>query len=229
MLPVQRNWEKFMDYSNLDLFQGLTETEIKQVCDCFGVTVSRYDKGEGVVYEGERLSHFMVVLEGIAHSYKTDIHGKQFTVSIIGQGGYIGAFLAGDPSRSSPVAVIAQSELTVLFIPFDKIIRQCERSCKAHAKVTANFIAGISAKAMLLFERIGCLIKPTIREKVMAYLAQFGCEQIELPFDREGLAEYLNVERSALSRELSKMKKDSLIDYHKNHFTILFTASSTII
>ena len=211
----------YSKYSDLELFRGLDNTEIKQVCDCFGITVGEYDKGEGVVYQGERLSHFMVVLEGTANSYKTDIHGKWFTVSVINRGGYIGAFLAGDSSRTSPVAVTAQSKLTVLFVPFDKVVQQCERNCKAHTKVTANFIAGISAKAMLLFERIDCLIKPTIREKVMAYLSQFGCSQVQVPFDREGLAEYLNVERSALSRELSKMKKDELIDYNKNNFTIL--------
>ena len=214
---------------SLELFQGLNDSQIRQLCDCFGAHIADYNEGEIIVGEGEKLKRFAVVLKGQACSFKTDISGKVFTVSVIKEGGYIGAFLVGDKNKYSPVTVTARDNLTVLFVPFNSLVRQCEKSCLAHSMVLSNFITGISAKAMLLFERIDCLIKPTIREKVMAYLIQCrDCgdggraqPEITIPFNREQLAEYLNVERSALSRELSKMKRDALIDYNKNIFTIL--------
>lgn len=208
------------------IFNEMTVTEIKQVCECFEAKVHDYDEGEIVVGEGEALNQFGVVLDGQAHSFKTDISGKVFTVSIIDRGGYIGAFLAGVPDRLSPVTVTATDRLTVLFMPFNQIVEQCSKGCPAHIKVTANFIAGVSEKAMHLFERIDCLLKSTTREKIMAYLAQAqqmsgGHSSFDIPFDRAGLAEYLNAERSSLSRELSKMRKEGLIDFYKNSFKIL--------
>ena len=217
------------EMERLELFRGLTATEIRKVCDCLGAYTRHFNKNETVVSEGETLKQFGVVLGGRARSFKTDVSGKVFTVSVIDEGGYIGVLLAGGAGsvleRSSPVTVTAQDRLSVLFIPLNQLVRQCSKSCSFHAAVLNNFIAGISEKAMLLYERIDCLIKITVREKVMAYLTETakraGSSSFEIDFNREGLAEYLNTERSALSRELSKMKKDGLIDYHKNIFKIL--------
>ena len=218
-----------MNYSEmerLDLFRGLNSTEISHICNCFGTSIVNYKKNETVVGEGEKLKKFGIVLAGTASSFKIDISGKVFTVAVIKKGGYIGAFLASDSEKHSPVTVMATDRLTVLFIPFKRLVQQCGKNCSAgsaHTKVLTNFITGVCEKAMLLFERIDCLIKPTIREKAMAYLVQQsnGQATFDIPFNREQLAEYLNTERSALSRELSNMKKDSLIDYKKNFFEIL--------
>jgi len=214
-----------MDYSQLDLFHGINSEEIQLICECFGASVHGYSKGEMIVHEGELVKRFGVVLSGRADSFKTDISGRVFTVAIIRGGGYIGAFLAGlaESGRQSPVTVTAAEELTVLFIPFDRLVKPCSRNCESHTKVLSNFIAGVCIKGMLLYERIDCLIQPTIREKIMAYLGKFdsGTNAFEIPFDREGLAEYLNTDRSALSRELSKMKRDGLIDYCRNVFRVL--------
>ena len=91
-----------------------------------------------------------------------------------------------------------------------------------------NYISIVAEKGLVLHERINCLLKPTVREKIMAYLLRVSREQarssFQIPLNRNAMAEYLNVERSALSRELSGMKRDGLIDYHRNHFTLLVDA-----
>jgi len=212
----------YSQFERLDLFRGLKTAEIQQFCECFGGTVRHFKRGSTVVREGDLLKQFGVVVGGEAKSYKTDISGKQFIVTVIKEGGYIGALLAGMTNKQSPVTVEASDKLSVLFVPFAKLTKPCKNNCSCHPKIISNFIGGISEKAMLLYERIDCLIKPSIREKMFMFLAQYERDvSFEIPFDREGLAEYLNVDRSALSRELSRMKSEGIIDYHRNTFTIL--------
>ncbi|MCL2036279.1 MAG: Crp/Fnr family transcriptional regulator [Oscillospiraceae bacterium] len=220
-----------MNYSHsglgrLALFAGMNSDEIKQLCDCFDLRTADYRKGEIIVSEGEAVKRFAVVLAGNARSFKTDVSGKVFTVSVIEEGGYIGILLAGQ-DKLSPVTVEATDRLTVLSLPFEKVTRQCRQSCAGHSKLLNNFICGISQKAIHLYERIDCLIKPSMREKILAYMAQQprlsqtkNAYQVILSFDREKFAEYLNADRSALSRELSAMKKEGIIDYHRNVFKI---------
>ena len=222
--------EKSMFYNQLDrlsLFKELTNGEAQRVCECLGANPRQFKKGETVISEGGRVKQFGIVLGGRAESFKSDPSGRRFTVAVINEGGYIGILLAGlaDSQRRSPVTVIATDRLTVLFVPFDKLVRPCSNACKAHTKVLSNFIEAVSDKALFLFQRMDCLVKPNIRQKVLTYLHQAALEQqsntVELEFDREGLGDYLNVERSALSRELSNMKKDGWIDYYRNVFKLL--------
>jgi CRP-like cAMP-binding protein len=213
----------FNEMEKLNLFKGLNSTEIRHFCECFGASVRHFKKGKAVVHEGDTVKQFGVVIGGEAKSYKSDISGKRFTVSVIKEGGYIGALLAGMTQAPSPVTVEATDRLSVLFVPFNKLILQCDRNCRCHTKILNNFIGGISEKAMFLYERIDCLIKPTVREKIFMFLGRYTKtgESFEIEFDREGLADYLNVDRSALSRELSRMKREGIIDYNRNVFRVL--------
>ncbi|MCL2634330.1 MAG: Crp/Fnr family transcriptional regulator [Oscillospiraceae bacterium] len=216
----------FRDMERLPLFDGLNRVEIRNVYECFGGEIREYAKGEIVIHEGDEVKRFGVVLGGQAHSLKNDVSGKSYIVTVLREGGYIGILLAGSAGRRSPVTVVATDRLTVMFLPFNKLVRLCNKNCSVHARVILNFIGGISQKAMLLHERNDCLIKTTIREKVMTYLTiqsqgiSMG-KPFEIPLDREELAQYLNVDRSALSRELSKMKKENIIDYYKSTFRII--------
>lgn len=218
----------YNDMERLQLFRGLNATDIRKVCDCLGAYTRNYGKGEPVIRFGETQSCFGTVLGGRAHSSKTDLSGKAYTVTVIKEGGYIGALLAGS-KRSSIVNITADDRLTVLFIPVGKLVRQCSQNCSAHIKVLSNYIEAISEKALFMHEHIDCLNKPTSREKILTYLlgkagragGGYVNSNIEIEFDRNGMAKHLNIERSSLSRELSNMKKDGLIDYYKNMFRLL--------
>ena len=127
-------------------------------------------------------------------------------------------------SKESPVSVQAQDEASVLMIPYDRVLAPCEKACPKHDRLLRNYISIVAEKGLILHERINCLLKPTVREKILAYLLRVSHEQksssFQIPLNRNAMSEYLNIERSALSRELSSMKRDGLIDYHRNNFRL---------
>ncbi|MDR0222030.1 MAG: Crp/Fnr family transcriptional regulator [Oscillospiraceae bacterium] len=215
----------FGSLERLDLFRGVSRAEITRVCGCLRGEVRNYAKGEAVIREGDSVRRVGVVLKGRARSVKTGVSGRNFTVALLNEGSYIGVLLAFSSERKSHVTVEATERLSVLFLPASKLIGKCEKSCPAHDRVIYNVIEAVSEKALLLHERNDCLIKNTVREKTLTFLTRYsekeGAGAFEIPFDREGMAEYLNVDRSALSRELSRMKKEKIIDFYKNTFKIL--------
>lgn len=132
--------------------------------------------------------------------------------------------LAAQPEKESPVSIQAQDNISVLMIPYDRILASCARACPKHDRLLRNYISIVAEKGLVLHERIDCLLKPTVREKILTYLLYISREQksdsFQILLNRNAMSEYLNIERSALSRELSNMKRDGLIDYHLNSFTL---------
>ena len=146
-------------------------------------------------------------------------------ITLLKEGSEIGVILAASLHQKSPVSVEAVEDVTVLLIPFESVLARCEKSCPQHETLLRNYLHIIAEKGLILHERIDCLLKPTVREKIMAYLLRISHEQksriLKTPLDRNAMAEYLNIDRSALSRELSRMRRDGLIDYHKSSFKLL--------
>ena len=124
--------------------------------------------------------------------------------------------------HKSPVTVEARDDVLVLQSTFERVLTRCKKACPRHDQLLRNYINLVAEKGLVLHERIDCLLRPTIREKILTYLWRMSREQqkrtFTIPMNRNAMAEYLNVERSALSRELSYMKRDGVIDYHKNTF-----------
>jgi CRP-like cAMP-binding protein len=131
--------------------------------------------------------------------------------------------LAASRDKLSPVTVEAQTALSVLFFPAGKILGRCRNYCPRHDRLIANFLNGVAEKALHLHYRNDCLIRPSVRGKVLAYLqreSQGLPGEFGIPLDRGGMAKYLHVERSALSRELSRMQREGLLEYRKNRFRL---------
>ena len=204
------------------LFQGITRNDIEAILSCLSATQKDFQKDQSIVREGDNVNNMGILLSGTAQSVKTDITGKQVIVTLIEPGNYIGVLLAASHNRTSPVTVQARENLAVLFIPMHNILSRS--NCPNHAKLLSNLLDGIAEKALILHDRNDCLIKSTIRDKVLTFLSEFahnvGSHSFAIPMGREAMAEYLNVDRSALSRELSWMKRDGLIDYEKNRFEL---------
>jgi len=198
----------------MTLFNGLTPDETEKICSCAGARTREFAKGQTIIAEGEDALKLGVISDGKAQLSKTNI--------IIKKGDYIGLLAAASKTRS-PVTVRAVERLTALFLPFDKMLCPCQKLCPCHLTVIANITAELSENALSLQERMDCLLKPTVREKLAAYLtreSRGSAEAFSITLNRRELANYLNVERSALSRELSRMKKEGVIDYHMNMFKI---------
>jgi CRP-like cAMP-binding protein len=146
-------------------------------------------------------------------------------LTLLEPGGEFGVLVAARTGSTSPVTVQAQDDVSVLFLPFQRLVSPCGRGCGSHETLLRNYIGVLADKGLELHERINCLLRPSAREKILVYLHRVSHEQgsqtISLPFNRNEMASYLNIERSALSRELSAMKRDGLIEYHRNTFRVL--------
>ena len=207
------------------LFSGIAPDEITQMLECLSATQQEYAKDEMVVREGDFVHDVGVILQGTAQSTKLSPTGKQIIVSLHYPGGYTAVLTAASRGRRCPMSVKAIEPLEVLFIPIQNILSPCTKLCMTHEQLLGNLFDSIAERALELHDRNDCLIMPTIRDKVLTYLTRVrreaGTETFTIPFDREAMAEYLDVDRSALSRELAWMKRDGLIEFCRNEFRLL--------
>lgn len=205
------------ELENNPLFKGITNG-LGEILAAVNAKIAVYDKGEIIIMEQSTVSNIGVILGGEAQASMLAPSGKRFILARHGRGSIFGGILAVGGGQKSPVTVTATESTTVLLIPFAGVIGGDKR-------LLLNLLSIISGKYFELQERINCIIKPTLREKILFYLTSVSHRShgttFYIPFSREGLADYLNAERSALSRELSVMKKDGIIDYHKNAFKLL--------
>jgi len=216
--------EYIEDLAQTKMFSGIAPEEIAALLDCVHARRVEYAKGEFIVEEGRDVYDFGVMLSGHGRSIKWDAADRLIIITLLEKGSEIGVMLAASMEHKSSVFVQAQEDVSVLLISYDRLLARCPKACPKHEKLLRNYINIVAGKGLVLHERIDCLLKPTVRDKIMTYLLRVSREQqsrtISIPMNRNTMAEYLNIERSALSRELSNMKKDGLIDYHKNTFKL---------
>jgi CRP-like cAMP-binding protein len=215
----------YEELSRMKLFAGIEPGELASLLGCVSARQATYAKDEFIIEEGDHVAEFGVVLAGRGRSVKWDASGRMVIITLLEKGGVFGVLLAARQEQKSSVFIQALDELSVLLLPYDELVARCERNCQKHERLLRNYISAMADKGLELHERISCLLRPTIRDKIITYLRQISRERqsriFEIPLNRNTMAEYLNVERSALSRELSAMKRDSIIDYHRNSFKLL--------
>ncbi len=215
----------YEDLAQTNLFFGIEPNEIAGLLDCVRAKCVRYAINDMIIEEGSKVCDFGVILSGHGRSIKWDVSGKLIIITLLQKGSEIGVLLAASPGHESPVSVQAQGDVSVLLIPYDGLLARCGKCCFKHERLLRNYINIVAQKGLILHERINCLLKPTIREKILEFLTRISREQqsrsFSIPMNRNVMAEYLNIERSALSRELSYMKRDGVIDYHLNTFRLL--------
>lgn len=211
--------------SETALFKGIEQQHIEKLISCVNAQIITFHKNQLIIEEGSSVTNFGIVLSGNARSFKIDTMGRIITITLLKKGSEMGVMLAASFEHKSPVSVQALEDLSALMIPYNALLARCNKNCRQHERMLRNYISIVAEKGLVLHERIDCLLKPTVRDKIMAYLFSVSKEQasnsFSLPLDRYAMSEYLNIERSALSRELSRMKRDGIIDYIKSDFKIL--------
>ena len=204
---------------NCKLFEGISKDELERMMHCLSPITRTFEKGEIVVMAGEHLSSFIIVKSGVLEGRKENAYGDSVIISRLTAGGVIGEALCAS-GRPSPVTVFVAEPCELLYISFDRIMSTCSCACLHHKKVLLNLTKLLSQEYFELHERISCLMLRSLRSKIWEYLLLCSRKAkkstFEVPFDREDMASYLGCDRSALSRELAKMKSEGLIDYHKN-------------
>lgn len=212
------------------LFRGISPAGLERLLGCFSPGVRRFEKGEMLLLAGFDTAEIGILLEGAATAVKTTPDGVSVTITDLAAGSVFGDVLAGCAVKS-PVTITARTPCKALFIPCQKLLCPCAAMHPEHTRLMQNLVSTISEKYFELSRRVDLLILKTLRAKLCAYLlgqAQAaGADTFSVPFSRAGLAEYLNCERTALCRELSRMRAEGLIETYKNSFKLLDRAALT--
>lgn len=207
------------------LFSGISPEERTTMLGCIGYHISTFQKGDIIAFEEEHIQHIGILLSGAVDMVKEDLWGNRTMLVRLRRDELFGeTFVCGEDSTSVVTFVVSENA-EILFLPFDRVMRSCTMACKFHHQLIENMVRVIANKNRELMRKVEVVSKRTIREKLLAYLSLQAQAQetryFEIPLGRVELAEYLCVDRSALTRELASMKADGLIDYDKNCFRIL--------
>ena len=205
--------------SECQLFQGISPDELPGMLQCIGAMVKEFRKNEIIAVAGDSLNAVGILLSGVVAVTKENIAGDRVMMLILGPGELFGEIAAYAEGSKWQATVIAQEDSEVLFLPSRKIAGNCESQCANHGALLLNMLKIISNRALFLTKKIEYLTKKSLRGKIAAYLmAEYqntGRNTFVLPFNRNELADFLNVTRPGLSREMGRMRDEGLLEFHK--------------
>lgn len=217
--------EEILKTVQTPLFAGIAPQDRMTMLGCIGYHITAYSKGDIIALENEKIRHVGIVLSGAVDMVKEDLWGNKTLLVRAHQNDLFGETFACGSDKLSVVTFSVSEDARVLFIPFDRVMHNCTMACDFHHKLIENMVRIIADKNRDLMRKIEVVSKRTTREKLLTYLsiqAQLqGTRYFEIPLGRVELAEYLCVDRSAMTRELAKMKDEGLIDFDRNCFKML--------
>ncbi len=207
------------------MFAGVIDDEISSMLSCLGARIKSYKKGEYVLRQGEHLRDIVVLVDGNLHIQKDDYWGNRSILGQIAVGELFGEAYVAPESSALLNDVVAVEDSTVILFDVRRIITTCPSACRFHAMVVQNMFFVISEKNKRLVQKLGHMSKRSTREKLISYLSEEAKKQnnasFTIPFNRQQLADFLSVDRSAMSNELCKMRDDGLLEFDKNQFKLL--------
>ncbi|WP_283608781.1 Crp/Fnr family transcriptional regulator [Faecalispora anaeroviscerum] len=209
---------------SMTLFRGIEEKDRETMINCLSIGVREYSKNQIVLLVGEPVEWIGVVLSGRVQVMKEDLLGGRSIVAEFSEGEIFAESLACAQVRQSPVTVVASADCRVMRLSADRLLSPCPAMCGHHATLLRNMMQLLAEKNVYLNRKMEILSQKSTREKVLAYLGEQARlqETMEpmIPFTREELADFLCVNRSALSKELGRMQRERLIRFHRNRFTL---------
>lgn len=207
------------------LFEGIAPSELSGMLDCLGARQIAYTKGDVILAEGFPARDMGVLLSGQVQLIRTDYYGNRSIMLSIGPGQLFAESFACARAERMPVSVVAVEDCEVLLLGCRRVLTSCCSACAFHSRIIFNLLQIVAEKNLSLHRKALITAKRTTRGKLLAYLLlqakEAGRADFTIPFDRQGLADYLEVDRSGLSAEMSKLKKEGLMDYYKSSFRLL--------
>jgi len=218
--------EKYFDViASSPLFASINHSELSSMLMCLGSRMVSYSKNDTIFSEGDPAKTMGMVLTGSVIIERTDFYGTRSLIATISPGELFAEMFVCADVEALPVSVVAASDCTIMLMDAKRIMTTCSSACIFHKTLIENLLHAVARKNLALNMKIHCMSQRTTREKLMTYLSEtakrLSSSEFTIPFDRQSLADYLGVERSAMSAELSRMKKDGLIETHGSLFRLL--------
>ena len=209
---------------NSKLFQGIDGKEITSMLGCLSAVRRKYRKGEMVFRRGERIDSVALLLEGSIHIQKEDYWGNLSILNEIAEGEIFGEVYACLGSEEILNNAVAVKDSEVLFLDVKRILTMCPSACPFHGRLIRNLLSVLAQKNKMLTQKMEHMSKRTTREKLLSYLSEqsqrAGSPVFDIPFNRQQLADFLSVDRSAMSAELGRMRDEGLLRFRRNHFEL---------
>ncbi len=206
------------------LFSGIEGAERESLMGCLQAVGRRFKKGELVLAAGDKPS-VGLVREGVVQVIAEDPMGNRTIIGRMEEGDMFGEAFACAGAEKLPFSVEASADCDILLIDVARIVVTCPAACPFHTRLIENLMAVLARKNILLGTKIRHLSRRSTRDKLLSYLSdrarEVGAREFNVPFNRQEMADYLCVDRSAMSAELSKLKAEGILDYNKNQFTFL--------
>ena len=206
------------------IFSGISEEETEKMLHCLGVRPETFQKDEYILREGDRVEAFGLVITGKVMIIQEDFWGNRNILAAVGEGQCFAETFACSPGAVLNVSVMAQTNVQVLFLNVKRILTTCPSTCSHHSRMIRNLLSELAEKNLRLNEKITHLGQRSRRAKILSYLSaeaqRHGSAEFDIAFSRQQLADYLSVDRSGLSMELSRMQEEGLLEYRKNHFKL---------
>jgi CRP-like cAMP-binding protein len=207
-----------------NMFTGINEDEIKAMLTCLSARVRHYRKNEYIIRNGEQIHSIGMVLSGLVLIEKEDFWGGRHIIQEITPGSIFAESYACLTQFPAEINVLASEDTAIMIFDMKHLLTVCQSACSFHSRLIQNLLNTIARKNMALTKKIEYLSKKTIRDKLLAYLSSESLKNksntFVIPFNRQELADYLSVDRSALSGEIGKLQKDGIITCRKNKFHI---------
>ncbi|MBQ7859865.1 MAG: Crp/Fnr family transcriptional regulator [Faecalibacterium sp.] len=207
------------------LFQQVDTGDLPALLHCLGAKVILFEKKYTILAEGNPAKYIGVLLSGSAQIVQIDYYGNRTILSHISPGQILGEAFACAGLAALPVMVIAAENSEVMLLEYQRLVRPCSSACGFHQQLIFNLMQALAVKNILFHQKAEVTAKRTTREKLMTFLLQqakqAGSNSFQIPFDRQELADYLEVERSGLSAEISKLRREGVLESRKKQFTLL--------
>ena len=207
------------------LFDGICEQDLLRMLSCLGARVDFFDKKYTIMAEGNPAKYIGIVLSGSAQIQQVDYYGNRSILSNTTPSQLFAEAFACAQTPSLPVTVVANEPCEIMLLDCNHILHTCANGCGFHQQLIFNLMKDLAAKTILFHQKIEVTAKRTTREKLMAYLMlqakKVGSNRFTIEFDRQELADFLQVDRSGLSAEIGKLRREGILENHRKHFVLL--------
>lgn len=220
--------EKLENYynqiKNSSIFYGMSDNEVKDILTCFNARVRKYESGEMIIRQGDIISNIYMIINGAVNIEKDSYWGRRIIISRLGKNDNLALSFVGAKNVEANIDAMAVEDTVTLILAYEKCTSMCQNACTRHKILINNLFQVLSKENIELIQKIENVSQKTIRDKLMTYLSNEAQKRhsnsFTIKFNRQELADYLNVDRSAMSFELSKLQKEGLIKYNKNSFEL---------